>query len=105
MNNAPAERIDLDDREPDARFQRNLEHQFTFFMERMLRDAVPQPRAGGGPNPARMMETQVEKLANLKQFPTWDICLDIAGQFLGVDRRFMELEMLMSTQIKEKNCR
>ena len=52
-------------------------------MERMLRDAVPQPRAGGGPNPARMMKTQVQKLTSLKQFPTWDIRLDIAAQFSG----------------------
>ena len=82
MDNANTGRVDLDEHDADARFQQQIGRQFHTFMERML-ETVPQPRAGGGPDRARMMKTQVEKLTNLKQFPSWDVRLDIAAQFSG----------------------
>ena len=61
-----------------------MERQFTAFMERMMGNAVPQPRAGGGgPNSTRMMKISVEKLTHLKHYSNWDIRLDIAAQFSG----------------------
>ena len=76
-------RFDNDNCECDAKYQRNIAHQFTAFLERVVREAVPQPERGLGQKTARVMKTEVEKLDNLSQFPTWDICLDIAAQFSG----------------------
>ena len=74
---------DLNDQEQNARIGGVMEQQFPVYMERMMRNAIPQPRAGGGPFPSRMMKTSVEKLTHLKQFPNWDILLNIAAQFCG----------------------
>ena len=83
MNPEQQARIEIDEAGRDARFAGEVERQFTAFMERMLRNAVPQPRAGGGLNSTRMIKTSVEKLTHLKHFSTWDIRLDIAAQFSG----------------------
>ena len=64
MNPEQQARIEIDEADRDARFAGEVERQFTAFMERMLRNAVPQPRAGGGLNSTRMMKTSVEKLPN-----------------------------------------
>ena len=42
--------IELDEADRGERFAGEVERQFQAFMERMMRNAVPQPRAGGGPN-------------------------------------------------------
>ena len=83
MNPQQQAHIEIDEADRDARFAGEVERQFTAFMERMLRNTVPQHWAGGGPNSTRMMKTSVEKLTHLKHFLTWDIRLDIAAQFSG----------------------
>ena len=83
MDHQEQAHIELEEADREQRFAREVEGQFQTFMEQMMRNAVPQPRAGGGPNSTRTMKTSVEKLTHLKYFSTWDIRLDIAAQFSG----------------------